>query len=340
MVSRRVRTALTGAVLGALLSTTVVSAASPTVVWSQANPGGLAGSVGAVAWSPNGALVASGLSDRNMYIRRASDGALVRSILQPIRSRGVVRLQFSSDSQSLAVGNASATLQWRVYAVASGSFLGSITATVDANDIVHYAPDAQLAAAAGGAGQLTKWKVADLPAFVTTGSGYTKKVTRFQLSPNGAFETVQSGTTVTVRRVSTGAVIATLTGQKTAFSPNSGTLAVWNATPNQAKLYSTATFALQRTISLPNAADAIDLTWTPAGNVAGWGYRPFVKSDGTWDQTGIVHFWSPTTGALLATFDKGLSLAVTSGLGFRTDGPKQFVTGVYDGTTLAAVNPG
>jgi WD40 repeat protein len=339
MRSQGVLSAVAGGVVAAVLSAAFVAAVPPTIAWSKANPGGLAGSVGGVAWSPNGALVASGLSERNLYIRNASDGSLVRSILQPQRSRGVIRLQFSSDSKFLAVGNAAATAQWRVYQVSSGTFLGLITASVDANSIVRYAVDSQLAGAPDGAGQLSKWKVSDMPVFVTTGTGYDKKVTRFQLSPDGTLETAQSGTTVVVRRVPTGAVVATITGQKSAFSPNSKTLAAWTASPNETKLYSTSTFTAQRTIATPNPADAIDVAWTPAGNLVGWGYRPFVKPDGMWDQTGIVHFWSAATGALIVTYDQQLSLGVTSGLAFRTDGPKQLVLGVYDGTTLAITNP-
>jgi WD40 repeat protein len=336
--SRHAVSAVGVGVLASLLSAATALAGPPTIVWSKANPGGLAANVGAVAWSPSGALVASGLSDRWVYIRTASNGTLVLSILQPHRSSGVIRLQFSRDSKFLAVNNSSGASQSRVYNVSSGSFLGLITASVDSASIVHHAVDAALAGA-GDAGKLSNWKVADLPAFVTTGSGYDKKVTRFQLSPDGALETAQSGTTVTVRRVSNGAVVATLTGQKTAFSPTSQTLATWTASPNQAKLYSTTTFALQRTISMPNAADAIDLTWSPGGNLVGFGYRPFVKSDGTWDQTGIVHFWS-LTGTLLASYNQGLSLGVTAQPGFRVDGPKQMIVGVYDGTTLAATHPG
>jgi hypothetical protein len=336
-VRNRVSATVAG-VFAVFFCAAIALAGPPTKLWSQTNPGGLAANVGAVAWSPNGALAASGLSDRWVYIRTAANGALVRSILQPHRSSGVIRLQFSRDSKYLAVNNSSGASQSRVYDVSSGSFLGLITASVDSASIVHHAVDAALAGA-GNAGQLSNWKVSDMPAFVTTGSGYDKKTTRFQLSPDGALETAQSGTTVTVRRVSTGAVVATLTGQKTAFSPSSQTLATWTASPNQARLYSTSTFALQRTIGMPNAADAIDVTWSPGGNLVGFGYRPFVKSDGTWDQTGIIHFWS-TTGSLLASFNQGLSLGVTAQPGFRTDGPKQMVVGVYDGTTLAATHPG
>ena len=337
MRTRILSSALVGGLIATLLAASVAVAAAPTVVWSKPNPSSLAGHVGGTAWAPSGTLVASGLSDRWVYIRNASNGSLVRSILQPPHSHGVVRLQFSRDSRYLAVGNSAATTRWRVYEVASGTFLGQITAAVDSRSIVQYGVDATLATA-GAAGQLSNWRVSDLPATIRTGSGYDTVTTRFQLSPDGVLETALSGSTITVRRVSSGAVVATLSGQRSAFSPSSTTLATWTSSPNRARLYSTSTFALQRTITLPNAADSVDLAWTPAGNLVAFGYRPFLQPDGTWDQTGIIHFWS-TAGTLLATFDQGLSLGVTAAPGFRGDGVKQMLIGVYDGTTVAAANP-
>jgi WD40 repeat protein len=329
-----------GATTGVLLAAGVAFAAGPPpVLWSASNPGGLAASVGAVAWSPSGTLVASGLSERNVRIRQASNGQLLSTILQPRHSNGVVRLQFSDDSQFLAVGNATGTLQFRVYQVSSGTFLGLIVATVDSNSIVHYGVDAQLGTAPGGAGQLSRWKVSDLPVFVTTGSGYDKVTTRFQLSPDGTLETALSKSIVTVRRVSSGAVLATVAGASSAFSPNSGSLAAWTSSPNVTRLYRTTDFALIRTLTSPNSADSVQLRFTPSGTtLVASGYLPFLNPDGTWNQKGIIRFWRVSDGALLNSYDQGLSLGVTSGVAFTTDGTKLLV-GVYDGTTIAATNP-
>ncbi len=339
MQTRRLLQALAVAIAGVIVTAIVAFAAGPPpVLWSAANPGGLAGSVGAVAWSPDGSLAASGLSERNVHIRQASNGQLVRSILQPRHTDGVVRLQFSRDSQFLAVGNATGTLQFRVYRVSTGDFLGLIVATVDGNNVVHYGVDAQLAGA-GGAGQLSNWKVADLPVFVATGSGYDRVTTRFQLSPkNGALQTSLSKSVVTVRRVADGAVLATFAGASSAFSPGSGTLAAWTSSPNVTKLYRTTDFALIRTLTSPNSADSVQLGWTPAGTtLVASGYLPFLNPDGTWNQKGIIRFWRVADGVLLNSYDQGLSLGVTSGVAFTTDGRKLLV-GVYDGTTIAASN--
>jgi WD40 repeat protein len=315
-------------------------ASAPTVVWSAPNPGGLAGSVGAVAWSPDGTLVASGLSERNLRIRRASDGQLLTTILQPIRSRGVIRTLFSRDGQFLAVGNAAGTTQFRVYRVSTWAFLGLLMATLDANSIIHYAPDATLAGAAGGPGQLSKWDLSELPVFFSSGSGYDRVVTRFALSPNGLLESAQSKGTVTVRRVSGGAVLTVVPGDSSAFSSSSATLAAWTASPNHTKVYRTADFSLVRTLVSPDPMDGgIALRFTPSGStLLASGYLPFLNPDGSWNQKGIIRFWRVADGALLNTYDQSTSLGVTSGVAFSPDA-KKLVFGVYDGTTVAALNP-
>jgi WD40 repeat protein len=332
-----IRAVLGGATAGLLLIAGSALAGPPPVVWSQANPGGLTASVGAVAWAPGGALVATGLSDRWVRIRNATTGQQVSTILQPHRSHGVVRLQFSGDGQFLAVGNSAGPSQYRIYQVSSRAFLGLLQGSVDAKSIVHFTPDTQLAAAPGGGGQLSQWKLSDFPVFVSSGSGYNVVVTRFQLSPDGTQETAVANGTVTVRRVSNGVVLASFTGKSVAYSPNAATLAVWTSSPNQTRLYQTSNFGFIRTIPADNPADSIQLGWTPAGNLVGFGYLPFLKSDGTWDQKGIIRFWSGSTGALLTSYDQGLSIGVTSGVAFNSTGLR-LALGLYDGTTIAAAN--
>src|SRR6185503_19661113 len=90
--------------------------AAPQIVWVAPNPGMLSTNAGAVAWSPSG-TVATGLLDRWMRMRRASDGVQTNAVLQPHRSGGVVNLTFSTDGQYLAVGNQSGTGTFNVYRV-------------------------------------------------------------------------------------------------------------------------------------------------------------------------------------------------------------------------------
>lgn len=325
--------AVLGAAAGLLLGAGAVPAGPPAIIWSQPNPGGLAASVGAVAWAPNGDRVATGLSDRWVRIRDAANGQQVSAILQPHRSRGVVRLQFSSDSQFLAVANSAGASQYRIHQVATGAFLGLLQGSVDTKGIVQFTPDAQLAATP--AGQLAQWRLSELPVFVSSGSGYTVVVTRFQLSPDGTQETALASGNVTVRRVPDGLVLRTFTGRSVAYSPDSALLAVWTPSPNQIQLYGTGSFEVVRAIPAVNPADSIQPAWTPGGDPVGSGYLPFLKPDGSWDQKGIIRIWDRATGMLRASYDQGLSLAVTSGVAFDSGGTK-LAAGLYDGTAIAA----
>jgi WD40 repeat protein len=116
------------------------SAGPPSVVWVAPNPGMLATNAGAVAWSPSGTTVATGLADRWMRIRQASNGTQTVAILQPHRSGGVVNLAFSDDSKYVAVGNQSGTGTFNVYTVSNGTFLGALVATIDSTGILRFTP--------------------------------------------------------------------------------------------------------------------------------------------------------------------------------------------------------
>jgi WD40 repeat protein len=337
MSARSIVTAASVGLAGLVLASGTVLAGSPNTLWRQPNPGGLAASVTAVAWSPDGNMVATGLNDRWLRIRSASDGREIGNVLQPRHSGGPSRLVFSNDGKFLAVGNGSPGAQFRVYQLSSLAFLGLITGTPDGRGIVRYGSDAQLDSAPGGAGNLSGWRLADMPIFVTTGAGYDTVTTKFQLSPNGALQTAMAKGSVTVRRTSDGAVVATLSGNSAAFSPDSATIAAWTASPNQIRLYRTSDFAAVRTIPAVAARDTIGVAWTAFGNVIGAGYMPFLKPDGGWDQKGIIRIWRSTDGRLVRSWDSGLDIGVTSNLGFAPGGGK-FAAGFYNGTTIAAVN--
>ena len=60
-----------------------------------------------------------------------------------------------------------------------------------------------------------------------------------------------------------------------------------------------------------------------------------LKPDGSWDQKGIIRIWDHGTGMLRASYDQGLSIAVTSGVAFDSGGAR-LAAGLYDGTTVAA----
>src|SRR6267142_7283993 len=131
----------------------IFAQSEPNVVLEVATPSALSNSILGIGWSPGGAgQVAVGSTDRWVRSRQASNGALVYSVLQPIRSGSADQTIYSSDGVFLAVHNSSGGLGYRVYRAADGVFLGTLTATIGANGLVRFAPDAQLLETVGGDG--------------------------------------------------------------------------------------------------------------------------------------------------------------------------------------------
>jgi WD40 repeat protein len=337
---RRIFALLSASLL--LLATTagVGSAQAPQTVWVVPNPGLLSTSAGAVAWSPSGATVATGLLDRWMRMRRASDGAQTLAILQPHRSGGVINLTFSNDNQYLAVGNQSGTGTFNIYRVSGGAFLGTLVATIDSTGILRFAPDAQLATSL--AANLDLWRTHELTVFSVTGSGYDKVTTARNLSPNRQLQiAATSKGAITIQRTSDGADVRSLTGgTRPVFSPDSSLIADWTASPNAITVRRIADGTVVRTFTTPGGADGgMLLRFSPDGaRVVASGYLPFLKADGTWDQKGVIRFWRISDGALLKTYDQQTSLGVTTPVVFSPSG-SQVLYGRYDGAFVAAMTP-
>jgi WD40 repeat protein len=337
---RRVFGLVSASLLVFVTTAGIASAGPPSVVWVAPNPGMLATNAGAVAWSPSGTTVATGLADRWMRIREATHGAQTIAILQPHRSGGVVNLTFSKNGQYLAVGNQSGTGTFRVYAVSDGAFLGTLVATIDSTGILRFAPDAQLAPS--GAGALALWRTTEVTVFSVTGSGYDKVSTARNISPDGLYQTAATSKgAITIQRTSDGSVVRTLNGgTRPAFSPDSSRIAYWTASPNEIRVVQISNGALVRKFVTPGGADGGVLPrFTPNGmNVVGSGYLPFLKPDGTWDQKGVIRFWRISDGVLVKTYDQHTSLGVTTPVVFNPDG-SQFLYGRYDGAFVVATTP-
>jgi hypothetical protein len=337
---RRLLAAVSASLLLLVTNVGVASAGAPVVRWEAANPGGIATSAGAVAWSPSpGATVATGLNDRWMRMRRASDGAQTLAILQPIRSGGVANLTFSTDGQYLAVGNQSGSGTFNVYRVTTGDLLGKLLATIDSTGILRFEPDAQLAPLA--AGKLALWRTTELTVFSTTGSGYDKVTTARNLSPNGQLQTAATSKgSITIQRTSDGSPVRSFPGgTRPVFSPDSLFVAEWTSSPNQISVHRISDGAVTQKLVTPGGADGgVLLRYTSDGlRVVATGYLPFLKPDGTWDQKGVIRFWRLSGGAPV-TFDQKTSLAVTTPVAFSPDGTR-FLYGRYDGAFDVADTP-
>jgi len=319
----------------------------PNVVWEAPAPGGFANSILGIGWSPGGAgQVAVGSTDRWVRSRQASNGALVYSVLQPIRSGSADQTIYSSDGVFLAVHNSSGGLGYRVYRAADGVFLGTITVTVEDNGLVRFAPDAQLLTAVGGDGTGLRWHIENFTVVSTVGSGYQRTTTTFNFSANGVYQSAASRGTITIQRRSDGATIKRLVGGATrgftpaAFTPDSTGIAVWAASPNQTTLWRLSDGAM--VMQFPGAAadEGVGaIRFMPDGaRLVTTGYLPFVDGDGLWQQVGVIRFWRVADGTLRNNYYGRTGIGVTSPIAWSFDA-MFFAYGTYEGTTVVARTP-
>jgi WD40 repeat protein len=345
---RRRVVALIGAFGVALLAAPLTAAQGPpAVVWEVPTPSGLANSIQGVAWSPGtSGRVAVGSTDRWVRSRDASSGALVYSVLQPHRSGGADQTVYSTDGLYLAVHNRSGGLGYRVHRAADGVFLGGLTVTVEANGLVRFAPDAQLVAAVGGDGTLSRWRLADFTVVQTLGSGYTRVTTVFNFSANGVYQSAASRGSITIRRRSDGSVVRVISGGATSgtsvvvFTLDSTGLAAWAAAPNQTTLWRISDGTVRMRFpgqATSEGVTAIRFTLDGARLVT-TGYLPFEDADGLWQQKGVIRFWRVSDGALRQMYDARTGIGVTTPVAWSPDGSR-FAYGTYEGTAVVARTP-
>jgi WD40 repeat protein len=321
----------------------VAAQTAPSVVWQIPTPGLLGNSVQAVAWSPTGDGVSVGSTDRWFRLRRPSDGQLLYSILEPQHSHGVGHIVYSTDGALIGVRNQSSGLSFRVQRASDGAFLGNVIATVGANGIVTFAPDAGLLASTGGDGTISSWRFSDLTMYQVTGSGYDKVTTAFNFSPDGTLQTAASRGSILVQRRSDGAVIRALrrAGSTVVFSPNSDLLAAWSFSPiNQIVLWRTSDWTIVNRMVSENEKEGLSaLRFSPDGSrLVSTGYSPYLDAQGLWQQKGFIRFFAVASGAVLWNFDDETDLGVTSPVTWSPDGT-MFGYGLYNGTVAVALTP-
>ncbi|MDP9159361.1 MAG: hypothetical protein M3O09_03920 [Acidobacteriota bacterium] len=105
----------------------------------------------AVAWSPNGTIIATGGDDRTAKLWRASDGSLVRTIKDGSHVRA---LAFSPNGLLLADGDDFAVKIWRV---ADGALLHTLTGPSSSVVSVAFSPDGTQVSGASLDGSIRSW---------------------------------------------------------------------------------------------------------------------------------------------------------------------------------------
>lgn len=328
-------------------ATSIAAATAPSVVWEIPTPNTLANSIQGVSWSPAASgNVAVGSTDRWVRTRRAADGGLVYSVLQPHRSGGADQVIYSTDGAYLAVHNSSGGLDYRVHRAADGVFLGLLTVTLDSKGLIRFAPDAQLLAAVGGDGTLSRWRVSEFNVVRTIGSGYTRTTTTFDFSADGAYQSAASKGSITIQRRSDGSTVRVLAGGSTSgasavsFSLDSTRIAAWASSPNRTTLWRISDGAVL--MRFPGAAPeegATAIRFTPDGTrLVTTGYLPYVDPNGLWQQKGVIRFWRISDGALRTEYDTHTGIGVTSPVAWSPDASR-FAYGTYEGAAVVVRTP-
>jgi WD40 repeat protein len=320
---------------------------APDVVWEAPTPNILANSIQGVGWSPGvSGHVAFGSTDRWLRTRRADNGSLVYSVLQPHRSGSANQTIYSADGAFIAVHNSSGGLGYRVHRAADGVFLGMLTVSLDGNGLVRFAPDAQLLGAVGEDGTLSRWRMESFTVSVTVGSGYDRTNTTFNFSPDGLLESAASQGTIAIRQRSNGQIVRRLQGglaqgsTPVAFTPDSTRIAAWSENPNQVTLWRVSDGARLRDFAGTATNEGVGaIRFTPDGaHMVTTGYLPFVDGDGLWQQQGVIRFWRVSDGALRQVYDAHTGIAVTSPVAWSPDATR-FAYGTYEGTAVVARSP-
>jgi WD40 repeat protein len=326
---------------------TALGQGAPDVVWEAPTPSTLANSIQGVGWSPSVSdNVAFGSTDRWLRTRQANNGAVIYSILQPIRSGSADQTVYSADGEFIAVHNSSGGLGYRIYRAADGIFVGTLTVTVGSDGLVRFAPDAQLLGAVGGDGTLSRWRAESFTVSMTTGSGYDRTNTTFNFSADGLLQSAASQGTITIQQRSNAAIIRRLNGglaqgsTPVAFIPDSTRIAAWSDHPNQVTLWRVSDGVRLRDFvgsATNEGIGAIRFT-TDGAHMVTTGYLPFIDGAGLWQQKGMIRFWRVSDGALRQVYDTRTGIGVTSPIAWSQDATR-FAYGTYDGTAVVARTP-
>jgi WD40 repeat protein len=270
---------------------------------------GHTGGVNAVAYSPDGAFLASGAEDSTIRLWDPARGRLIRTLEG--HGAGVQSLAFSPDSKTIASGSADRTL--RLWNPATGEAVRTIPAGIGV-DALAYSPDGKLIA--GAISDTVGLWDAGSGALLQSLTGHTGRVYSVAFAPNGRYlATAAWDHTVRLWNPRSGGELRTLTVpaadkiSAVAFSPDSATIAAGSGgedAKNTAnfRLWDVESGDLLHTVT-GHKLMVRTLAWSPDGTrlaTGAWDNLVTVWDTATWtprqtfnDHTGYVQSvaWAP-----------------------------------------------
>jgi len=307
-----------GVVLAAIFCLICVSAQDRYLIWSVAT-GDNTTNNGAIAFSPDGSLVASGRSDSNdVNLWRASDGMLVRTLNGRDNDANVIA--FSPDGLYLATGTGQGGqgLSLNLWRVSDGErVVGRIPAFNNGTISVSFTPDSQYLAAAGF--HATNYLVFHVPDMTQVASvpnfdpdlGYNVRANAVAYSPDGRIIAVGDNNSIKLRNAADGSLIRkintnapnTMKTVSLAFSHNGKYIAggVWVIDPTygncvdcSVKIFRAESGELVRSLTNGTGIADAKIGFSPDDQTIGAGFADDGSTYG-----GSLQFWQVSTGATL-----------------------------------------
>lgn len=300
---------------------TALAQSRSVIIWSNQGPDNTTHN-GAIAYSPDGRLVASGRADNNsVNIWDATNGMLIRTLTGQNNNANV--LKFSPDSQYLATGTGQPgqILSLNLWSVADGvRLVGRIGAFTNGTIGLSFSPDGQYLAASGfHANGYKVYHVPDMTEVGTFGNfdpnlGYNARIFSIAYSRDGQFIAVGATRGIYLRNAADGSLVRIINSDpavsmptySVAFSPNGTDIAagVTDANANggpyvcydcSIKTFRISDGAFLHTYNDPSQLIFPKVDYSANGQVIGAGFSDY---NGT-SYSGATEFWEVSSEKIL-----------------------------------------